>query len=458
VQDSAGQASAAGPPAAAAPPKIALALAGGGLEGAIYEIGALRALDEACEGLDLNHLFLYVGVSAGAFIAACLANDLTTAQMCRAIVSHEPGEHPFVPETFLTPAVRQWWRGGRSLPRLFGEALAEYWRRPAELSLLESLTRLGRALPVAFFDNEPIRAYLEKIYNLKSRTDDFRLLGKRLIIVATDLDSGQEVRFGEPGMDDVAISRAVQASTALPGLYPPVEIAGRHMVDGVLLKTLHASVALEAGAGLVICINPIVSVDTAHAVESGYMKHGRLIDRGLPTVLSQTLRTIIHSRLEVGMAAYKTKYGSSDVLLLEPERDDYVMFFTNIFGFSERRAVCEHAYRSTRRYLLKHHAAVAPVFARHGIELRRDVLAGERYLWDQVGLPERAPAPLAGGHNLAAPAASPRPAGAVLDTLQEPRLASPGVVSRLDVALSQLERLIAAAGEAAPADPEGAKI
>ncbi len=419
MQDSAGLSSAA-PAATVAAPKIALALAGGGLEGAIYEIGALRALDEACDGLGLNQLFLYVGVSAGAFIAACLANDLTTAQMCRAIVSHEPGEHPFVPETFLTPAVRQWWRGGRSLPRLLGEALAEYWRRPAELSLLESLTRLGRALPVALFDNEPIRAYLEKIYNLKARTDDFRRLGKRLVIVATDLDSGQEVRFGEPGMDDVPISRAVQASTALPGLYPPVEIAGRHVVDGVLLKTLHASVALEAGAGLVICINPIVSVDMEHAVESGFMQGGRLLDRGLPAVLSQTLRTIIHSRLEVGMAAYKTKYGSSDVMLLEPERDDYLMFFTNIFGFSERRAVCEHAYRSTRAYLLKHYAGIAPVLARHGVALRRDVLTDERSLWDQVGLPEHAWAPQA----------------------------AENVVSRLDGALSHLERLLAQAAEA----------
>jgi predicted acylesterase/phospholipase RssA len=67
-------------------PKIALALAGGGPGGAVYEIGALRALDEAVEGLDLNQVGMYVGVSAGAFISACLANQLTPAQMCRAIV------------------------------------------------------------------------------------------------------------------------------------------------------------------------------------------------------------------------------------------------------------------------------------------------------------------------------------------------------------------------------------
>jgi NTE family protein len=409
--------------------RVALALAGGGLEGAIYEIGALRALDEATSGLDLNHLFLYVGVSAGAFIAACLANDLTTAQMCRAIVSQEPGEHPFVPETFLTPAVRHIWRGASAVPRLLFEALWDYSRGLGNghgRSLLESLTRLGRALPVAVFDNEPLRSYLEKIYNLKSRTDDFRKLGKRLVIVAADLDAGTALRFGEPGLDHVPISRAVQASTALPGLYPPVEIDGRQVVDGVLLKTLHASVALEAGASLVICVNPIVSVDTAHAVESGLLEGANLSDRGLPSVLSQTLRTIIHSRLEVGMAAYRDKYGSSDVVLLEPERDDYLMFFTNIFSFAERRAVCEHAYRSTRRYLLAHHDDLAPVLARHGVTLRRDVLVEERDLWHQVGLPQ-------GVRTRPSP---PRSAAAASGA------SGAAVVRRLDEALGRIELLL----------------
>ncbi|HVT56813.1 MAG TPA: patatin-like phospholipase family protein [Thermoanaerobaculia bacterium] len=425
---------------AAATPRIALALAGGGLEGAIYQIGALRAIDEALEGLDLNHLYIYVGVSSGGFLTACLANDLTPAQMCRAIVSHEPGEHPFVPETFLTPALRPLWQSARAVPRLLGEALLDYARNRQDRTLLGSLTRLSRALPVGVFDNEPIRAYLEKIYNLKSRTDDFRRLGKRLVIVAADLDSGQPVRFGISGTDHVPISRAVQASTALPGLYPPVEIDGRHYVDGILIKTLHASVALEAGAELVICINPIVPVDTVHAVELGLLPRSNLMDRGLPTVLSQTLRTIIHSRLKVGLESYRSKFSHADVILLEPERDDYVMFFTNIFGFSERRLVCEHAYRATRRYLRVHQNSLAPLLARHGISLRRDLLADEqRDLWQGVGLP-----------TLAVPAAPPAPPPSGSE-----------MVRRLDATLARLEELLAeqSAEPAETAEPprEGAE-
>jgi predicted acylesterase/phospholipase RssA len=381
-------------------PKVGIALAGGGPEGAIWEIGALRALEEAVEGLDLNELDIYVGVSAGAFLSANLANGLTTAQMCRAIVKHEPGEHPFVPKTFFTPAAGELVRRGARVPKLLWEALADVVRDPSDRRLSESLIRLARALPVGIFANEPIREYLARIYSRPGRTDDFRRLPRRLVVVASDLDSGQAVRFGEPGLDDVPISTAVQASSALPGLYPPVEIEGRYYVDGVLLKTLHASVALDAGAELVLCLNPLVPVDTAEAVARGVMKRGKLVDRGLPAVLAQTFRTLIRSRLAAGMGSYEERYGGADVVLFEPRRDDYRMFFTNIFSFSSRRAVCEHAYDTVRSDLLARYDELAPAFERHGLSLSRDVLERPRDLWVSVGLPverqdERSRDPLA---------------------------------------------------------------
>ncbi len=370
--------------------RIGLALAGGGPEGAVYEIGALRALDEALDGLDLNHLDIYVGVSAGSFIAAALANQLDSAQLCRAIVSHEPGEHPFAPEIFLTPSVKEWLRRARGLPRLVTEALVDYAHHPLDSTLKGSLTRLTQALPVGVFNNRPLRTYLERIFAKEGRTDDFRELPAPLIVVAVDLDSADAVRFGEPGLDHVPISLAVQASTALPGLYPPVEIDGRFYVDGVLRKTLHASVALDAGADLVLCVNPIVPVDTVRAVEEGVMVRGHLLDRGLSTVLSQTFRTLIQSRLEVGMKAYEERYEGRDVLLFQPRRDDYRMFFTNIFSFEDRVTVCEHAYRQTRRNLRERRDELEPLFALHGIALRHDILDDRgRDLWSHAGLKPR---------------------------------------------------------------------
>ncbi|HXO22223.1 MAG TPA: patatin-like phospholipase family protein [Thermoanaerobaculia bacterium] len=375
------------------PPRVGLALACGAPEGAVYEIGALRALDEALDGVDFNDLDIYVGVSGGAVLAACLANRITTAQLCRSLLGAAgaggapPGETPFVADAFLRPALRDLARGALALPRLLAESVWDYVTHPGEYSFLGSLTRLSRALPAGVLDNEPIREYLADLFSRDGRTDDFRLLAKPLVVVAADLDSARAVRFGEPGMDHVPISQAVQASSALPGLYPPVEIEGRHYVDGVLLKTLHASVALERGTELLLCINPIVPVDTANAVERGFLARGKLLDRGLPAVLSQTLRTIIHSRMATGMAAYEKKYQDADVVLFEPERDDYLMFFTNVFSYSERQAICEHAYHATRKNLLARRGELAPILARHGVSLRIDVLEDPaRDLWTGVGL------------------------------------------------------------------------
>lgn len=376
-------------PSGSSAPKLALALAGGGPEGAIYEIGALRALEEALDGVDLTRLPIYVGVSAGAFVGACLANGISTAQLCRSIVRDEPGEHPFRPELFLTPAFGEWVRRGASVPGHLVEAVADYLFKPDhEGGIVSALVgRLGRALPVGIFDNRAIRDFLVRSFALGDRTDDFRDLAARLFIVATDLNSGASVRFGDAGFDHVPISQAVQASTALPVLYPPVAIEGREYVDGVLLKTVHASVALDAGADLVLCVNPIVPVDTARAVERGIMRRGKLADRGMPGVLAQTFRTLIHSRLTTGLAAYEGRYAGADIVLFEPRKDDYQMFFTNVFSFDARKAVVEHAYHATLADLAARRETLRPIFEAHGVRLRDDVLDHPaKRLWPGVGL------------------------------------------------------------------------
>ena len=371
-------------------PEIGIALAGGGPLGAVYEIGALRALDEALDGLDINALDSYVGVSAGAFVAACLANGITSTQLVRMLFRNEPGEIPFTPDTFFTPAYREIGRRALMLPRLATGSVWKALRRPGAQGLGAGMAHLARALPVGYFDNEPIRRYLSALLENNGRTDDFRALSRRLTIVAADLESGEPVLFGTDGWDHIPISRAVQASTAVPGLYLPVEIDGRPCVDGALLKTMHASVPLAHGAGLVLCINPIVPVDTRSAVESGAMRRGELVHRGLPAVLSQSVRMGLASRMDAGLASYALRYPDADVVLLEPAQDEYDLFFANVFSFRSREAIADLAYEATRRDLSRRRDELAPVLARHGVRLREEVLDDEeRTLWTSVGL--RAP-------------------------------------------------------------------
>jgi NTE family protein len=91
-------------------------------------------------------------------------------------------------------------------------------------------------------------------------------------------------------------------------------------------------------------------------------------------VLSQTFRAIIHSRMQVGLSKYEAQYAGADVLLFEPTSDDTEMFFTNLFSYSTRKRVCEHAYQRTRQDLLRRRHELEPLFARHGILLNIDAL------------------------------------------------------------------------------------
>jgi len=353
---------------------MGLALAGGGPLGGIYEIGALLALDDALEGVDFNDLDVYVGVSSGSLVAAGLANGLSPPELYRIYIENASEEHPISPGIFQRPAFREYYNRAKGIPELLRDALWRYLQNPLERGLWGSLQALGRAIPTGVFDSTPIERFLTRLFTTGGRTNDFRRLKHRLYVVATDLDSGESVEFGAKGYDHVPIATAVQASMALPGLFPPTRIGGRYFVDGALRKTLHASVALNEGANLVFCVNPLVAFDAALASERGKPKHANLVNGGLPVVLSQTFRALIHSRMQVGMAKYDTAYKHADILLFEPDPDDAEMFFANVFSYANRRRVCNHAYRNTIKELARQRSALAPIFERHGIRLRPEIV------------------------------------------------------------------------------------
>lgn len=151
-----------------------------------------------------------------------------------------------------------------------------------------------------------------------------------------------------------------------------------------------------------LCINPLVPFDSELAVKRGAGRHQKLVEGGLPVVLAQTFRSIIHSRMQVGMAKYRIEYKNADVVLFEPNSDDPEMFFTNMFSYASRRRLCEHAYQKTRTELYRRRHELAPILARHGIRIRLDLLKEKRSLvhHDIGGHAEKADTLLAVGHRL----------------------------------------------------------
>jgi NTE family protein len=99
----------------------------------------------------------------------------------------------------------------------------------------------------------------------------------------------------------------------------------------------------------VICINPLVPFDASRAPDG---RHANLAHEGLPAILGQTFRALIHSRMQLGMANYNARFPHASTILLEPDRDDEQLFFTNVFRYAGRQLVANHAYQETRRALL----------------------------------------------------------------------------------------------------------
>ena len=344
--------------------KVALVCAGGGVTGAVYEIGCVRALDELL-GRSVLDLDLYVGISGGAFVASILAAGVSPREM-----------YDEATKRTHTPL-------GVSAVPLYRLGTLEFLRRssraPGVLSraLVTSLTGEGRnlsdlawslfeLLPPGLMETAGLQEYLHRLFLSRLGSDSFRDLPRELNVVAVDLDNGEAVAFGRDRWRDVPVSKAVQASAAMPGLYRPVRIGGRDYIDGGVKKTAHINLAIQSGADLVICINPIVPYlnDTA-----GGPLRGHLSNRGVTWVLDQAMRIMLHGRMQYGLERYRREHPEVDILLIEPTRDDVRMFGYNIMRYSARRVVAEHGYRTTLAYFRRHAGRYQRLFAKHGIAM-----------------------------------------------------------------------------------------
>jgi predicted acylesterase/phospholipase RssA len=344
--------------------KVALVCAGGGVTGAVYEIGCLRALEEVLDR-SVADLDLYVGISGGAFVNALLAHGISPVEIYDEVVSRSAAPFGVAAAPLYRLGATEFVKRSLRAPEVVGRAvwtaLTGEGRNLADLAF-----GLLELLPAGLLDTSGIRDYLHGLLKSRGRRDRFDDLRRELYVVAVDLDQGEAVAFGEKGHRDVPISTAVQASTALPGLYRPVRIGGRDYVDGGVRKTAHINLAIRHGADLVICINPLVPIrnDAARGPLGGHLSR-----RGITYVLDQVLRIVLHGRMAYGLERYRKENPEVDIVVIEPTRSDLRMFSYNLMRYSARRVLAEHGYETTLLGLRARKAHFARLFAKHGLRL-----------------------------------------------------------------------------------------
>jgi len=353
--------------------KTALVLGGGGFTGGVYEIGALRALDLLAVNRTVNDFDVYVGTSAGAFIAALTANGVTPEEMMRVLNSDLRSPIPDIDlGMLLKPNYGGFLRKSATLPlRVLGLA-RELVANVGESSAVDLVTGLASVLPTGMYRGTGIERYMRRVLSDPDRTDDFRELACELCLVATDLDSTERVILGEGEWADVPISRAVAASGALPFVYEPVEIKGREFIDGGILSTTNVDVAIERGAKFVVVINPLVPYvnpfDKRIPTITG-SRVQRVSDMGVAGIGNQVFRMISHDRLHRAVEEWGERYPGVDIVLIEPELDDELMFGTSILDYKARLEIAKHGFESVTMKLARDYDHYKAIADRHGIDI-----------------------------------------------------------------------------------------
>ncbi len=354
------------------PSKTALVLGGGGFTGGVYEIGALRALDLLAVNSTVNNFDIYVGTSAGSFVAAMLANGITPDEMMQVLSDDVPSDLEDLDlDKVLKPNYLGFLQKAAMLPLRTVE-LMRALVRIGDFSVMDIGVGLAEALPTGLYTGSGIHDYVSEVLADAGRANDFRLLDRELYLTATDLDTCERIVFGEKGWDDVPISKAIQCSTALPIVYKPVELKGRQMVDGGIRSTTNVDIAVENGAKFIVVVNPLVPYvnDFEKTIPTVFgTRVRRVSDMGLPAIANQVFRLIAHARLHEAVAQWEEKYPGVDIVLVEPEPTDELMFGTPIMDYSRRLQIARHGFESVTATLAQDYDRYREIAERHGLEI-----------------------------------------------------------------------------------------
>lgn len=334
--------------------RMGLCLCGGGITGAMYEVGCLAALEEAFEGFQASDFDVFVGSSSGATVAAAMAGGMSALRLYRALLDPADDMFPLQRHHLLRIDGSEWKRVWGSALGAARHLLSSATSKPLDLDVWNELDRFTDSLPAGIFTMDAYERFLEDFFHRRGIARAFVAMSRKLLIVANDLDAGSRSVFGRGDLRDVPVSRAVAASSAIPVLFAPVRIGQRDYVDGGLGEVAHADLAVEEGCDTVLVINPMVPVRSdvqQRDVPTGHGKRTRIRDKGLLWVYNQSWRLRAAARFQKLLAEYRADHAETEIVLLEPDPDDMTIFMYSPMNFAARRVILEDGYKTTMALL-----------------------------------------------------------------------------------------------------------
>lgn len=307
--------------------KVGLVLGAGGVVGMSYHAGVLHALAEEA-GFEPSTADLVVGTSAGSVVGTLLRTGWSASDLWDFALDR----HPVVAD--LDEAERERRKAATMTPRR-GTPLALARRAVGSAYIAtRSVVRapippipgfVARRFPAGVFDNAELRDQLTEVVPDEWPDDP-------LWLVAVDTQTGRRVVLRKRGSTGATLQQAVLASCAIPGVFPPVKVGRRVLVDGGAHSSTHLDLAATWGCDLIVGVVPMAYDPSA-----------------APGAVSQLVRRM--PARAVAREARLARARGATVLLVRPCAEELRIHGRDYMRPDDTKAIARAAYECTARLL-----------------------------------------------------------------------------------------------------------
>jgi len=360
-------------------PKTALVLGGGGIPGWMYEIGVLTALDDFFDGFAVNQFDIYVGSSAGAAVAALMANGVKPRAIYDDIKAERDTPFNFTQKDIYSFGYHETFSMLKKLTMALFRITRYCIQSKRHVSFIEVLEMLQEALPSGLCTLKNLDDFLSNFFHQGGFTNDFRTLKKELYIPAVDIDAGHYDVFGEEPLQEVPISKAVTASAAIPILFQPVSIGGKDYIDANVGRVAYMDIAMNHGAELIWVINPIQFVANDRktvCLPSMTTTCPSMKEKGCAYIYDQAMRISTATRIYLAIKRYQAEHADKEFVLIQPQPNETMLFAHHPMSFSTKVNILEYGYSSTMERLKQDYAYYERCLSRFNIRARLDRFQG----------------------------------------------------------------------------------
>jgi predicted acylesterase/phospholipase RssA len=330
--------------------KVGVALSGGGLEGFLYQLGVIYALERAFKGRKIGDAEMFSGVSSGSIGATMIAASISIKEVIKGMHGKSDIIEPFTSSTVFDLA------SGSIIKRALKETVT--WNG---LDPVKWAKQTLRAIPTGFFKGDSLRAYIRHCLETTKCDDSFSGLKKELFIGTTDMDSFEHIVCGKPPWDDIPISEAIYASCALPLFFVPSQMKGRWFIDGQITKTCNLELLVQKGCDLVFIIDPVKPL--------GGLVPGTVDKKGGYYALIQTVKALVYTRFHAVLSHLTERFPKTDFIVFQPDEEVAQMMAGSPMRYKIRTQVIHMAYQQTVRQLRERHRVYAAKLQKYGMNL-----------------------------------------------------------------------------------------